>query len=261
MNLAKSEVPAAPAPSAGSALGTACSSPQPRAVLSTLGVAARRNCGLGLFTALVGTRRDRDWGREAGGTGAGGTGAGGTLLPGCGRTGAPELLPAQSQWHQCPTSQAPWASCCRRVPGWMQGVLPRLAELPWGQQGCTSRDGHGLLHAVTASLVTQHMAGWVPRGGAASSPAFCPLAVACRDLPGLCLRPASGALPAGCHRTACDTGDAWVPVPCCPPCSSPPPPVLPRAVPFFPQGPCSGLGDASAGTGPVPLAPCPGCLE
>lgn len=61
VNLAKQEVPLAPASSAGSALGAACSSCSSLTALGStqhLRVVAGRNCGLGQFTVLVGTGRD-----------------------------------------------------------------------------------------------------------------------------------------------------------------------------------------------------------
>ena len=162
------------------------------------------------------------------------------LLLGQGRTGAPELLPALCQWHQCPVSRA---SRCR-VPGWMEGSSQGgVAELPRGRRGCTSRHGYRLLRAVTALLRAQCQATAVPSpspsgSGSLRARTLCPGSAVqgpCRALPvpslgSVARRLSPRADPVapgmlGCRRHAL----------CCPPCSPSPQMGLPREVPCFAQ--------------------------
>lgn len=188
-------------------------------------------------------------------TGTGGTGTGGMFLLGRGRMGAPELLPAQSQQHQYPISRAPWATCCHRAPGWMQGVLPgegwqsshgdSRAAHPDKDTGSSMQKQHCSWHSARSSL-----GGSIPQGVAASLPHMLSpgsgVQGPCRALPvpsltsiACWLSPHTDPVTPGmlrCHRHAL----------CCPPCSSSPQLVLPRRFPASPKcgGPCSGLGHA-----------------
>lgn len=117
---------------------------QPQAEFGTSEVAEGRNRGLGQFAALVGTRRDRDRrDRDQRDVAAGPR-----------QDRSPRAAPSPIPVAPVPHIMGPLRNMSQGARMDARGPAQGgMAELPWGQQGCTSRHGYRLLRAVTALLM------------------------------------------------------------------------------------------------------------